>query len=106
MAEKAGGTLIHADAFDKFQPIFEAAMAKRPTGAPRIEVKVPGDPIGGFVWTQQDGDHDLRHRRDKTRIPEDTTAVFYLLRRRSARTAAPSRSRTTPTRPSMRPTRP
>jgi len=79
MAEKAGGTLIHADAFDKFQPIFEAAMAKRPSGAPRITLGISGDPIGGFVWSQGAGDLTTYGLEgNKVSIPEDTTAIFYL----------------------------
>ena len=79
MAEKAGGQLIFSEAFDKYQPLFEAAMAKRPTGAPRIEVKIPGDPLGGFVWTQAEGDLTTYGIEGAAiKVPEDTTEVWFL----------------------------
>lgn len=56
MAEKAGGTLIFAEDFDRYAPTFEAAITKKQSGAPRVEVTVPGDPIGGFVYAISDGD--------------------------------------------------
>lgn len=79
MAEKAGGSLIFSEHFDKFTPIFEAAMAKRPTGAKRVEVNVGGDPIGGFVWTMAGGDlTTFAIDGGKAQIPEDAAEVFYL----------------------------
>lgn len=79
MAEKAGGQLIFSEAFDKYQPLFEAAMAKRPTGAPRVEVKVEGDAVGGFAWTMRDGDLTTYGLDGgKVGVPEDTSEVFYL----------------------------
>jgi len=79
MAEKAGGQLIFSEAFDKYQPLFEAAMAKRPTGAPRIEVAIPGDPIGGFVWSQVAGDLTTYGlEAAKASVPEDTAEVWFL----------------------------
>lgn len=50
MAEKAGGTHIFAESFPKFEPILDASLAKRSVGAKRIEVKIGGDPIGGFAF--------------------------------------------------------
>ena len=80
MAEKAGGTLIFAEAFDKYEPMFEAAMQKRPVGGKRIEVDVGGDPIGGFAWTfTRDGDlvtFDVS--TGKAVVPEFTEALYYL----------------------------
>jgi len=79
MAEKAGGVHIHADAFDKFEPVFEAAMQKRPMGGKRIEVDVGGDPIGGFAFAFDDGEittYDVS--TGKGTIPEHTTTIWYL----------------------------
>lgn len=80
MAEKAGGTHIHADAFDKYEPVFEAAMQKRPLGGKRIEVDVGGDPIGGFAFAlSQDGDITTYDASTGTSaVPENTTEIFYL----------------------------
>lgn len=79
MAEKAGGQLIFSEAFDKYQPIFEAAMAKRPTGAPRIEVSVAGDPLSGFVWTMRDGELTTYSvENGKALLPEDTERFYYV----------------------------
>lgn len=79
MAEKAGGTHIHADAFDKYEPVFEAAMQKRPLGGKRIEVDVGGDPIGGFAFALADGDITTYDASTGTSaVPEHTTEIFYL----------------------------
>lgn len=77
MAEKAGGQLIFADHFDKYQPAFEAAMGKRPTGAPKIEVKVPGGTIGGFIFTLTDGDiTTYAVEQGKANLPGDVTEYW------------------------------
>lgn len=79
MAEKAGGVHIHADAFDKFEPVFEAAMQKRPLGGKRIEVDVGGDPIGGFAFAFDDGEittYDVS--TGKGTVPEAATVIWYL----------------------------
>lgn len=79
MAEKAGGSLIHANAFDKFQPIFEASMAKRPLGASKIEVSISGDAIGGFVWSQEGVDLTTYSiDGGKVRVAEGTGDLWYL----------------------------
>ena len=79
MAEKAGGQLIFAQDFDQWEPSFDAIVQKRPTGAPRIEIKVEGDPIRGFAWTAEDGDlitYGLEG--GAVRVPESTQAIWYV----------------------------
>lgn len=79
MAEKAGGQLIFADDFDKYEASFEAAMQNRPTGAPKIEVKVQGDAVEGVVWTA-DGKVLTTYgvSSGAVNVAEDTSAVYYL----------------------------
>ena len=79
MAERAGGTLIFADTFDKYQPQFEAAMQKRPMGGKRIEVPVQGDPIGGFVWSQGGGELTTYGlTAGKASVADGTGSIWYL----------------------------
>jgi hypothetical protein len=80
MAEKAGGTHIHADAFDKYEVTFEASMQKRPMAGKRVEVAVGGDPIGGFAWTITCDDDLVTYDAStgKTSVPEFTEAIYYL----------------------------
>lgn len=79
MAEKAGGQMIHAQDFDAYVPTFEAVVQKRPTGASRIEVKVEGDAVRGFVWTAQDGDLvTYGVEGGAVKVPENTGAFWYL----------------------------
>jgi hypothetical protein len=79
MAERSGGQLIFAEAFDKYVPMFESAMQKRPMGGKRVEVSVQGDPIGGFVWTQNEGDLiTFGLTGGKASVPESTKDVWYL----------------------------
>jgi hypothetical protein len=78
MAEKAGGTLIFAEHFDKYAPQFEAAMQKKASGAPRIEAKIEGDAVGGFAYALVDGDLLTFAATNTISVPEDLTAIYYL----------------------------
>jgi hypothetical protein len=79
MAEKAGGVHIHADAFDKYEVTFEAAMQKRPMGGKRIEVEIDGDPIGGFAYALADGEITTYDASSgKALVAEGTADIFYL----------------------------
>ena len=79
MAEKAGGSLIFAEDFDRWEPQITAVLGKKVSGAPRIDVKIPGDPIKGFAFTVSDGDLvTYAIEGGVAKVPEDTTALFFL----------------------------
>ena len=89
MAEKAGGSLIFAEDFDKYAPTFEAAILKKISGAPRIEVDIPGDTIGGFAWTQGDGELvTYAVEAGTVRVAESSSEVWYLSPSRHGSTEA------------------
>lgn len=79
MAEKAGGSLIHSENFDSYAPLFEAAIAKQVSGAPRVEVKIPGDVIGGFAFALDAGELlSFEVDNGKIAVPEDKADLWYL----------------------------
>ncbi len=79
MAEKAGGAFIHSENFDRYAPVFEAAIAKQVSGAPRVEVKIPGDVIGGFAFALDAGNLLTFEVNDgKIAVPEDKADLWYL----------------------------
>lgn len=79
MAEKAGGTLLFAEDFDKYAPTFEGALQRKVTGAPRVEVAVKGDPIGGFVFALSGKDLlSFEVVAGKATVPEDLAEIAYL----------------------------
>lgn len=79
MAERAGGVHIFADAFDKWEPVFEKVMQSRPVGGKRVEIKVAGDPIGGFVWALHDGDlMTFEASSGKALVAEGVDEIAYL----------------------------
>jgi uncharacterized protein YdaU (DUF1376 family) len=82
MAEKAGGQLIFADRFDKYEPVFEAAMKQRqPMTDKRVTLTIHGDPIGGFDWSMnQEGASLVAYGVESGTIsvPEGTREVWYL----------------------------
>jgi hypothetical protein len=79
MAEKAGGSLIFSEGFDKYEPIFEAAMQKQQLGGKRVEVPIKGDPIGGFAWAEDSGDLITFGLSDgKIAVPEAANTIYYL----------------------------
>ncbi len=79
MAEKAGGTLIFNEDFDRYAPTFEAAMQKTVSGAPRKEVLLKGDPIEGFAYALSDGDLIAYGvEGDSVAVSEDIDAIWYI----------------------------
>jgi hypothetical protein len=79
MAQKAGGTLIFAEDFDRYAPTFEAALGKTVSGAPRVEVPITGDAIGGFAFNGDGTDlYSFEVDAGKITIPKDTAEVVYL----------------------------
>jgi hypothetical protein len=79
MAEKAGGVLIFAEDFDRYEPAFETAMTKKASGAKRVEVSIKGDPVGGFAYALHDGDLMTFAASSGTiAVPEDLAEVLYL----------------------------
>jgi len=77
MAEKAGGQLIFAEHFAKYEPALEASLSKKLSGAPKIEVKVSGGSIGNFVYTLIDGELTTYAVEDgKANLPTDVTEFW------------------------------
>jgi hypothetical protein len=74
MAEKAGGQLIFAEHFTKYEPVLEASLGKKLSGAPKVEVKVSGGSIGNFVYTLIDGELTAYAvEGGKVQLPSDVT---------------------------------
>lgn len=77
MAEKAGGSLIFARDFDTYSPAFEAAMQKKLVGGKKVEIQVPGDPVGGFVFALQEGDLlTFAVEEGKAQVSEGVSEVY------------------------------
>jgi hypothetical protein len=79
MAEKAGGAHIFSESFDKYVPVLEAAFGKKVTGAPKVEVVIGGDAVGGFAFAVDDGEIlTFAVEGGKVKVPENLKAVAYL----------------------------
>lgn len=79
MAEKCGGVLIFAETFDTYAPSMEAAMQKKATGAKRVEIKIPGDPVNGFAFSLAGGDLTAYAvEAGAVKVPEDLDDVWYV----------------------------
>jgi len=79
MAEKAGGTLIFAEDFDRYEPVMSKVIGDRPTGAQRVAVGLGGDAIGGFAFEMRGGDlvtYGLKG--GVVTVPEDFGEIWYL----------------------------
>jgi hypothetical protein len=79
MAQTAGGALIFAEDFPRYAPSFEAVMQRKISGAPKIEVKIPGEVVGGFVFAMADSDL-LTFSLDSgsVHVPEDLSELWYI----------------------------
>lgn len=79
MAEKCGGQLVFATGFDQYNPVFEASLSKRVSGAPKVEVSISEIPVNGFLFTLADGDLiTYAVENGKANVPEDTKEAWFL----------------------------
>lgn len=79
MAEKAGGALIFSEDFDRYMPIVEAVLQKRPVGGKRVEVDIKADAVGGFAFALDGGDLLTFGVTGTTiSVPENLQQVFFL----------------------------
>jgi len=80
MAEVCGGAHIFADSFARYEPVFEAAMQKRPTGGKKVELRIGADAVGGFVYALGDEATLLTFgvQGDTVLVPEGTEEVWFL----------------------------
>lgn len=79
MAQTAGGALIFAEDFSRYTPSFEAVMQRKVSGAPKIDVKVSGEVVGGFAFAMTEGDL-LTFSLDSgsVQVPEDLPELWYM----------------------------
>ncbi len=79
MAERAGGSLIFSEDFDRYAPLFEGSLGKTVSGAPRKEVQVDGDPVEGFAFALVEGDFiAFSVEGGKVMVPSDLDVLWYL----------------------------
>ena len=79
MAERAGGTLIHSQDFDRFEVVFSEAMGRK-AASKKVDVKLPNvDVVGGFAFALQ-GTEIPTFGVDKgtCSVPDGIDALFFL----------------------------
>lgn len=80
MAERAGGSLVHASDFDKYEAVMADALARRVIGGKKIEVTLPNlDYIGGIAFSLSGGEVNTYAIDGNTvRVSEGTADVWFL----------------------------
>lgn len=90
MAEKAGGSHVHCEDFQRYEPTFAAALGKQVVGTKRVEASIVGDPIGGFVFAASGTDLlTFGVEFSKVAVPEDAIELFYLSPQPTGATSTP-----------------
>ena len=76
MANATNGTVIFAEDFDKYDPIFDG-ICTRKLSDKKVEVEV-GSPAKGFVWSVSDtGAVSYKVEDGKVYVPEDVDAIYW-----------------------------
>jgi hypothetical protein len=80
MAERSGGSLIHASDFDKYEATMTDVLARRQMGGKKIEVKLPNsDYVGGIAFSLSNGDiNTYAIDGDTVRVAEGTEEIWFL----------------------------
>lgn len=77
MATEIGGSVVFADGFESYDPIFDNVMSKKCISTKRIEVEVD-NPIFDFVYSISDnGVSTYKVEENKVKVPEDVEAIYY-----------------------------
>lgn len=79
IAEQMGGSHIFAKDFDRYDPVFEQAITKPISGAPRRTVKIPCAPVGFFVFAIVDNELlSISYCNGFAYVPAHVSSVYYL----------------------------
>lgn len=79
IAEQMGGSHIFAKDFDRYDPVFEQAITKPVSGAPRRTVKIPCAPVGFFVYAIVDKELlSISYDNGFAYVPANVSSVYYL----------------------------
>lgn len=79
MAETAGGSLLFAEDFDQYEPVFDTAVQKKGKKVNRVPVPIGGDPVLGFAFALFEGDLlTFSVNKGEIQVPEDLDEIAYL----------------------------
>lgn len=77
MASEIGGSVVFAEDFDRYEPIFDGVIRKDYKSANRVSVEV-GNPLFDLVWAVgEDGPKTFKVKDGKVNVPESTDEIFY-----------------------------
>lgn len=82
MAERAGGDLIFAEDFPRYEAKLEGSLALSRPSWPRVNVKVKGEVVGGFVFALSSPDEKtlltFGIQEGVAQVPADIQEVWFL----------------------------
>lgn len=77
MASEIGGSVVFAEDFDRYEPIFDGVIRKEYKSSNRVSVEV-GNPLFDLVWAVgEDGPKTFKVKDGKVNVPESTDEIFY-----------------------------
>lgn len=77
MASEIGGSVVFAEDFDSYDPIFDNVITKNISSTKRIEVEVD-NPMFDFVYSiSDDGVSTYKVENNKVKVREDVDAIYY-----------------------------
>lgn len=77
MASEIGGSVVFAEDFDRYEPIFDDVICKDYKSANRISIEV-GNPLFDLVWAVgENGPKTFKVKDGKVNVPEATDEIFY-----------------------------
>lgn len=77
MASEIGGSVVFAEDFDRYEPIFDGVIRKGYKSAKRVPIEV-GNPLFDLVWAVgENGPKTFKVKNGKVSIPEYIDEIFF-----------------------------
>ena len=77
MASEIGGSVVFAEDFDSYDPIFDGVISKRYKSSKKVEITVE-NPLFGLVYSvSENGAVTYKVEDGKVHVPEDVSEIFY-----------------------------
>ena len=78
MATEIGGSVLFAEDFDSYDPIFDNVMSNNSISTKKVEVELIKEPLFGLVYSiSENGVSTYKVENNKVRVPENTEAIYY-----------------------------